>query len=1244
MATRGSRQQTAGSGQQSRGFDFLICAACCLLPAACCFADPPKLFGEIPRTAQRFADAAALEKQQRWADAIEVYLRLADEAGDDLVPADDDSHHLLTARTLIHRRIAARPELLAPYRSRVEPRAKRLLEQGESMRDPQLLEQVVDQFFCSRSADAALHLLGDMACEPGEFEQACRYWRMLEPATLPHGLGYPDPRGGPALARAKQVLARMLAGERAEASADLKDFRKRHSDAAGHLAGRDGNLAGILQSLLDAGDAVRVPVFVGVAPPPTTFAGDASRNGVLQGILPPFSPQPRYAAIPLPGAADDRLVQRPPVQPSALAFYPMIAHGQVFVADARSVLAYDIASGRLSGRYVKPGEPSEEKLRLPAGGSFTLTVDGDRLYCRLGSRRIPARGEASSVLVCLQWQPEQPALDDRLRTVWTLPAVKSDGDPATVWEGTPVVRDGRLFVAITRIDGTRAVSTIVCYPAADPSSGPIWRKDVYEAAAETADRTRLHLLTLAGPNVVLSSEAGVIVALEAATGRRAWAYRYPAVQRNGTAEPNPAVFARGTLFVAPTDSDRVWCLDAASGAAAWTSEPLQVAHLLGVADGRVICALGGFHAGLCALDAVTGRRLPDWGCRVAGADALAPFGRGLLCRDRVYWPTRAAGVNELRWDGTTGYPPTCFHDLPGGNLAYGDGCLVVATADRLHVLVGEPAAVMGPGHRVGQRPMSERHELLLWRADMLHQSRRPAAEVRAVFDSAAAAEYPAERRFLAMHRRAEFERLAGNHESAAAVARQVADADELSRVVVRDADGVIRSARTWASQLIGAPVPESRPTADEREPEQQPRLRLPLEPTWRLPLDSGHERGLLAEHDPEPGRVFVCGRPWLACRETRDGSERWRAELSFTPTWLTTVNGSLIVAGDNGVARLSAADGRPAWQFLAPAMAPWFDRPGWRDLDAVAPVERLAGFHWVGGRLVAQLGSRSLLSIDGVTGRIVWQQSAPMARQYHPAYFADGRCVVAQSSDGRRWVFDAAAGRILHTGPAPTDAWPTPPTALDERRLLVVEEGRLVALDRSTWKSDWTWDLPRPVSLTGELPRTRLTNGVLLVGVPRNDCYEVERLNPVTGQPRSAEGVAVGSGPIDLAAVAVDGDVLHVVAEGECKTIDCSKDSLVARRPLPPALRWRIEPTADGLLCWTVPVVSPTEILSRSGRLVQMCHGRPARVPALPGEMSVTQPDIELGPRGVVRVIGNEVWVVSDSEIRAYRGANREVK
>ena len=98
-----------------------------------------------------------------------------------------------------------------------------------------------------------------------------------------------------------------------------------------------------------------------------------------------------------------------------------------------------------------------------------------------------------SILVCLRWQPEQPTPEERLRPRWTLPAAKPDTETAAAWEGTPVVRDGRLFAALTRIDGARAVTAIVCYPTADPSAGPIWQKDVYESRRRNggphADRT-----------------------------------------------------------------------------------------------------------------------------------------------------------------------------------------------------------------------------------------------------------------------------------------------------------------------------------------------------------------------------------------------------------------------------------------------------------------------------------------------------------------------------------------------------------------------------------------------------------------------------------------------------------------------------------------------------------------------------------------------------------------------------------
>jgi outer membrane protein assembly factor BamB len=1222
--------------------------------------DPPKLAGETTRTAQRMAKAEELEHEWHWTEAVNLYLRLIDEASDDLVPIDGGGR-LVPARDVVHRRVAARTELLAPYRDRVEPRAKRLLERGEADRDPQPLAQLVDQFFCARSAEAGLHLLGDLACARGEFDAARRYWHLLEPGE-PLELAYPDPTMRPALARAKQIVALLLAGNRADAAAGLADFRKAHGNEIGHLAGRDGNLVATLQHLIDTSAAVRVPSPIGIAPGPKTFGGDATRNGLLAGVLPPFSPQPRYGPIALPGAVESRRpVQRSTVGPTTLVFHPVVALGQVFVADARRVLAYDLVTGQLSGRFdlFGPGDtvPAWGNTKLPTkGGGFTLTVNGDHVIARLGPPVLEAR-DGASVLVCLQWRPGEMSLADRLQARWTLGPPKVASSDATVaWEGTPVVRDGRLYSAFARLGAGRHVTALACYDANDPFAGPVWQKDVFEASGDGSHRAGPRLLTLAGPDVILCSHTGVIVAVEAASGRWAWAVRYPprgaasAAGSIGPRDPAPCVAAGGRVYAAPADADRVFCYDAATGAPVWASDALEVGHLLGVVRGRVVCTLGGLHAGLCALDAATGRRIPDWGYRVAGADALAPFGRGLLYDDRVYWPTRTAGVMELRWDGTTGYPPTAFRDLPGGNLAYGDGSLVVATADRLHVLVGAAAEADGPLNQVGQGSddRDRRHSLLLWRSDMLRRSGQPDAVVRTALDAASASEFGPERRFAALVRRAEFETVTGCRDGAIAAARTVADSAELRSVSLRDADGIVWSARQWLNETTGRPSHDDEPVEVQDADRASPvTLRLPLVPTWRVGLDRGREWVPISDGETGTERVFVAGRNWLACRDVETGADRWRRDLAFAPSWLTTVNGSAIVAGHGGTARLSTADGRKNWEFTVPPIAPWFDRAGWRDPDAVArPPERLSAYRWAGGRVVARLGPRSLIALHGTTGAVLWQRTAPFAGGFLPSFFADERHVVAQSTDGRRWVFDAATGRTLHSGPAPLDAWPNPPIALDHDRLVVVEENKVVVLDRSTWEPAWTRELPRWPSLTGASPQTRLVGGSLFVGVPRNDRYEIDRLETVRGR-AVGEALEVAREPVDFAAMAFDGERLHVVVEGELRTIDGRFGRVIDRMPLAAPGPWRVEPVRDGMILWTAPSVTPYEPPT-AGRVV--VAGWPALGSTAAGHPSgasahsLRAAEIKVGRQGFVRVVGNEVVVASESEVRGYRGASREVK
>src|SRR5205823_10121183 len=123
-------------------------------------------------------------------------------------------------------------------------------------------------------------------------------------------------------------------------------------------------------------------------------------------------------------------------------------------------------------------------------------------------------------------------------------------------------------------------------------------------------RYRHHLLTWAGNQLVYCAHAGAVAAVEPWTGQPLWAVRYPSrgpLTAEGEPSPRdlaPCVYADGRLFVAPLDSDRLFCLDAATGRALWEREELEIVHLLGVAQERVLFTT---RQGLQASQVATGQ-------------------------------------------------------------------------------------------------------------------------------------------------------------------------------------------------------------------------------------------------------------------------------------------------------------------------------------------------------------------------------------------------------------------------------------------------------------------------------------------------------------------------------------------------------------------------------------------------------------------------------------------------------------
>jgi outer membrane protein assembly factor BamB len=822
------------------------------------------LAGEAQHIGRRLTHVQKLVDQKQWSEAIDEYQQIIDEAGDELVPIN--SRHCVRARWLCHVRLAALmqdPTARRVYRERVDHQAGKWLEEGTTNRDTHTLQRLVDTAFCSRHADRALDLLGDLAFEQGRFEEAERWWCLLALPALETTarqeakidaqqsalLLYPDPRIDLAGVRARLILARLFRGERSSVAAELKAFRTLHPKAEGRLAGRTGRYADILDGLLARpADWSPTPIR---DPSWSTFAGASTRSFIA-------TPAPRLVAfdgppriVPLRGSSEppEGTVVSATARSRLLAVHPVIVGEQVFVAGPYSVEAYDLRSGRQTGHYsFLEGAtlPDQGKAQVGQERGYTLTVAENFVYARVGAQ--DAAGAQDSYLVGLSTQPDQAG---QLVPRW--PPVKSRGpgpESAALFEGAPVVRSGCVYIARIRVN--TVATAIDCY---DAETGALrWRQDVCETPfrRDTPARQRHHLLTLAGPNVVYCSHTGAVVALDAATGRRMWSVRYPSRGErtaDGAVSPRdlaPCVASDGRLFVAPADFDRILCLDAATGQTLWESKRIEVVHLLGVARGRLIFTTGSYPQGIRALDAATGADLRHW-VQPNDGNALPSFGRGLLVGVHVFWPT----VNGLRIlnqeDGQVAeIDPTRLEHFRTGNLAFGSGCLVVATARELAIYcsagreleqrkqeatarpqqaaaryrlamaeadAGLPEAGLAdfaaaerlarPEERLDQMPLREvvrsrRHEYLLEQADRAYAQDKRTEARDLLLRRAAAPEFRTGDRLRALVRLAEGYRTHREMAELIEVAHTVLSDPTLRQGQVTDRSGAPQQAAVWA--------------------------------------------------------------------------------------------------------------------------------------------------------------------------------------------------------------------------------------------------------------------------------------------------------------------------------------------------------------------------------------------------------------------------------------------------------------
>jgi len=642
---------------------------------------PGTLKGANEQTGQRLRELEPKIETKRWLDVLEELQRIIDEAGDDLIPADDGQ--FLPARSVARRMLTNLPaEGQQIYRTRHDGQARLLLARAKSTRDRVLLERIGREYFLTAAAEEAGLLLGDLSLDRGEFDRAERAWRSI-----------PTSPTNAASLQGRLILLDILRHRFDVVNPAIDRFRRDFPDATGYLAGKDGKIAEILTTAFaQERNRAEEPSRAFLEAHWDTFAANPARTGMIRDGLPLYWPTlPNWERpIPAENAPRNRIPTIGDQHPRTLAFFPVIMEDRVYVADACRIFAWDL---------LEPGEPVlihdvrnaarkvSTPLQVPVSGSprFTLTTAEGMLFARLGATSTPALDGAS-----VNWLVGLGTVRnvEQLIPFWHLPPPEAEA----IWEGAPVIVDGRLYAAYSRLTGDRLQTSIACFTGLHQSGELpelVWKREVISTPTNPNDSHERHeLLTLAGSQLIFCSHTGAIVAVETANGAPVWAYRYPRTETPSSSFRDlcPPVYEDGRIFVAPTDSDHLFCLDVATGRRLWERTGLEVVQLLGIANGRLIVTTDGPLRGIRGLNVQDGSDQAPHGWTQHDEGGLTTFGRGLIAGERVFWPTRQ-GVFVLA--AKTGEPLRPVLSDMSGNLTFARGVLVITTPTHIKAYISE---------------------------------------------------------------------------------------------------------------------------------------------------------------------------------------------------------------------------------------------------------------------------------------------------------------------------------------------------------------------------------------------------------------------------------------------------------------------------------------------------------------------------------------------------------------------------
>jgi outer membrane protein assembly factor BamB len=1033
------------------------------------------LFGQAPvrlpdhPTTALIEEAANKAKAKQWLDAIELYQRILDTHGDDLVPVN--SQQLFQARWLVHGHLARLPEEgLNIYRQRVDAQALKLVAEGEKDREGIILQRVVREMFCSRATEEAILALARQAFARGDFDSAEHYWRWLLPPTGEE-LSFPFPKTTPAAIEARLILLDLFRNDRTRARAHLDDFQKKYAEAKGLLAGKEGKFVDTLNELWKQPAKTRIGQEERPGWP--TFAGTSGRSGKLLSSLPYLWPNiPAWKVAIVPPNKPDLKEKRPdPLHPQSLSLFPIIQDGEVLLNDAGKLYSIEAKTGKLT---TAAGPLSGGKTILPTTHfeRFTLTESAGTVYARMGHTGIgPQENPENSFIAAFSSRKADSQTRDLL---WKLSPPKKP-ESSTFFEGTPAASENRLYASFWRFSVGNATVGVASYRDIDGKSPPtlLWQREVGKGRilGNQESRSTQELLSVADGRVVVATNSGSVVALDQENGLPLWEFRYARHEQPGATRVRdlcPPLVDGGRIYIAPLDTDRLFCLDAFSGRLIWDREGVEVVHLLGVARGRLIATFAGAVRGIRGLNAWTGADSGENGWTIHDDGGEVTFGRGLVNDDVVLWPTRHALHFLNPRDGT---PLRASIPGPFGNLTYADGFLIVTTGSEVWGFIAEGNKLSERRTRATSEPRNEQAQAA-YAFSLIDRGQ--------IQEALPLLEKTGQQQTRLTWLVAEQARQKGNTDLARQTYERLTErpSDFTASALVRLAEmepnqdkqveawRKVRMEGEWIRDRMGNVWP-AHCYAEENSPAP-----LVMRPAWH------RENNWRRDLDAKP--LLPSGAIWQISSEG-DLNETELAHYKATKLFLQK----------NRLWKLNLGQPILLLDFTTQAPA----------IDAIPLVEEIVPFPPVS---ILPKPDQTIEVASG--GRSHYWFFAPPLIETVPASHTSSAYPLAGEGGFYR-LLQLRSGRIIayhyddkdhREYPCTPKPWPEPPLHLSKGEFLLAEDGRVVRFDFEEGNAITSYTLTDSPTLSGSLPRLRRGKENVAVVIERNIGFEVDLIDHQT--------------------------------------------------------------------------------------------------------------------------------------------------